>query len=310
MPRLPPRLPARWLLALVGMVVLAIVWGAAGSARAQAQSPAAVLEPWVAMLLGAVQGATEFLPVSSSGHLALAQSWLDVDPEAAGHRFNIVVHAGTLLAVLWLYRSDVKALAAAALRPYVASPQRGMLIAIAVATLPLGFALAPGIEPAVVTIEQTPRYVGIALLVTGVILLLAFRGSSPVPEEPVEEPPSWRRALGIGVAQLCAIVPGISRSGSTIAAGLGLGLDREQAARFSFLISIPAIGGASVREAKHILEQPGGSVDVLPLALGFVTSFAVGLVCLRWLLVLVRGGKIRGFVVYLAAIGITAIAIG
>lgn len=289
---------------LAVIVAAPLAFASSGDASAQ-------LSLGIAVLLGAVQGATEFLPVSSSGHLALAQAWLGVDPDVAGHRFSIVLHGGTLLAVLWLYRDDVIGLARVVLAPHRDTPERRMLIAMFVATLPLGLVLLPGIEPFVVMVEQSPRYVGVALLATAVVLGLAFRGSSPVPENPDRTPPTLPRAIGIGLAQLLAVLPGVSRSGSTIAAGLGLGLDREQAARFSFLISIPAIGGATAREVLKVAgESNASAIPWLAYAAGFVTSLAVGLICLRLLLVLVRGGKIAGFVVYLAVVGTIAIIVG
>ncbi len=310
--RSPMRQAPRAIAAISVIAALAsvVTLGLAHAASPEATAPAS-LSLGVAALLGALQGATEFLPVSSSGHLALAQAWLSVDPDVAGHRFNIVVHAGTLLAVLWLYRQDVRALASVLLHPGRDDAQRRMLIAMVVATLPLGLVLVPGVEDFVVMLEQSPRYVGAALLVTAVVLAISFRRSGPIPDEPDREPPTLGRAAGIGLAQLMAVVPGISRSGSTIAAGLGLGLDREQAARFSFLISIPAIGGATTVELLKVARAPaGGAIPWLAYGLGFATSFAVGLVCLRWLLVLVRGGKITGFVLYLAVLGTAAITLG
>lgn len=303
------RLPSvGFALTAVGFVVAVLL---ADSACASASSGDGSLSLAVAVLLGAVQGATEFLPVSSSGHLALAQAWLGVDPEVAGHRFAIVLHAGTLLAVLWLYRKDVLAIARVVLRPMDDSPERGMLLAMFVATLPLGLVLVPGVEPAIVAVEQSPRLVGAMLLVTATILMVSFRGSSAVPDEPDKTPPSLPRAIGIGLAQLMAVLPGISRSGSTIAAGLALKLDREQAARFSFLISIPAIAGATVREIAKVASGPGlDSIPWLAYGAGFAASLLVGLVCLGWLLRLVRRGQIVGFVVYLAVVGGIAIVVG
>ena len=297
--------------ALIAMVAVVAVVAVAGPAFASEAGGDGSLSLAMAVLLGAVQGATEFLPVSSSGHLALAQAWLGVDPEVAGHRFSIVLHGGTLLAVLWLYREDVRALARVVLRPMDDSPERGMLLAMVVATLPLGLVLLPGVEPAIVAVEQSPRLVGCMLLATAAILMVSFRSSSPVPDEPDKTPPSLPRAIGIGLAQLMAVLPGISRSGSTIAAGLALQLDREQAARFSFLISIPAIAGATVREIAKVASGPGlESIPWLAYGAGFAASLLVGLVCLRWLLRLVRRGQIVGFVVYLGVLGVIAIAVG
>lgn len=263
----------------------------------------------VAAALGALQGATEFLPVSSSGHLALGQAFFGVDPEAGGHRFSIVAHVGTLLAVVWMYRRDVLELAMVPLRPTVASPARQMLLMMVIATLPLGLVLVPGVEEAILAVESSPRLVGGCLLATALILLLAFRRPSEAGEQLQPPPPSPRIAVLVGLAQLVAVLPGISRSGSTIAAGLGLGLSRSAAARFSFLISIPAILGATVLELRK-LGQEASTVDPWPYVAGFVVSFAVGLACLRLLLLLVRSGRIFGFVVYLAVVGTTALVWG
>lgn len=291
---------------LVGLAVLvtaSLVW-ASGTAEATAG-----LDPLVAAALGAVQGATEFLPVSSSGHLALAQAFFGVDPETGGHRFSIVAHAGTLLAVVWMYRRDVVDLAAVLLRPLTPSPARSTLMMMVVATLPLGLVLLPGVEDAIVMVESHPRLVGVCLLVTAAIIFFAFRRPSEAGEEHETTPPTVGQAILVGIAQLFAVLPGISRSGSTIAAGLGLGINRAAAARFSFLISIPAILGATVREVTKLGED-GGTLEPLPYVIGFVVSFIVGLGCLGLLLRLVRSGKITGFVIYLAVVGSAAVIFG
>jgi undecaprenyl-diphosphatase len=279
-------------------------------ASADAGSDGRPLTIPVAALLGVIQGATEFLPVSSSGHLSLAQRLFGIDAEAAGHRFNIAAHAGTLLAVLWVYRAEVVALLRAAAAPHRASPWRDWILAIVVATLPLGLALAPGFEAAIVAIESEPRLVGVALLATAAILWLAFRRPAPLPDPPIEDAPRLSVALGIGLAQLVAVIPGISRSGSTIAAGGLLGLDRVRAARFSFLISVPAIAGATIVEVRKALGVDAAALDPGPYAVGFVTSLIVGFFCLRWLLSIVREGNMRGFVIYLLIVGTIAVAVG
>ena len=266
---------------------------------------------WFAILLGAIQGATEFLPVSSSGHLSLGQAWLGIDPEAAGHRFNIVLHAGTLIAVLWVYRSDVRKLLGVLVNPTEDSADRRRLIRMFIASLPLGIALVPAVEELVVAMESEVRLVGVALLVTAVILFAAFRPGRGEGET-TDEPPSAKQACLIGLAQVCAVLPGISRSGSTIAAGLAVGLDRPRAARFSFLISLIAVGGASAKEVLDLVGDTAAaeSIAVVPFAAGFVTSLVVGLLSLRGLLYLVGKGRVMGFVVYLLLMGSIAIAVG
>jgi undecaprenyl-diphosphatase len=298
---MPPML-LRLAVALAVLAAASIAWAAEPGASSDITLP-------VAAALGAVQGLTEFLPVSSSGHLALAQAFFGVDPGAGGHRFSVVAHGGTLLAVLWMYRRDVVALAKVPLQPGTPTPARQTLLMMIVATLPLLLVVAPGVEERVVWVESHPRYVGVCLLVTATVLLLAFRRESEAGIDFDPAPPTLRQAILIGFAQLVAVLPGVSRSGSTIAAGLGVGLTRAGAARFSFLISIPAILGATVLELRK-LGQEQGAIDPLPYVVGFVTSFAVGLACLRLLLVIVRHGRIGAFVLYLAVVGTAAIVWG
>jgi len=258
--------------------------------------------------LGALQGVTEFLPISSSGHLSLAQRWLGVDADAAGHRFNIVVHAGTLLAVLWVYRGDLLRLLRS-LAPGGAQRSRRMILALFVGTLPLALALLPAVEGTVLAIESRPAWIGGGLLLTAVILGFTHRAKAP--EDDPEAAVSTPQAMIIGLCQLCAIVPGISRSGATIAAALALGLPRLPAARFSFLLSIPAILGASLKEVLAVAQAPASAapIDPLPYVVGFVASFVVGLASLRLLVhLLVRVGLLP-FVPYLVAIGLAAIFI-
>ncbi|MCH9687035.1 MAG: undecaprenyl-diphosphate phosphatase [Deltaproteobacteria bacterium] len=293
----------RLAIAIATLSIAALAWAGQDTAAA------APLSVPIAAALGAIQGATEFLPVSSSGHLALGQALFGIDPEAGGHRFSIVAHGGTLLAVLWMYRRDVIELAQVPLRPLTPSPARTMLLMMILATLPLGLVLLPGIEDAIVTVESHPRLVGVCLLVTAAILWFAFSRPSEAGRDDESEPPPPRSAVMVGLAQLCAVLPGISRSGSTIAAGLALGLSRSAAARFSFLISIPAILGAIVLEVAKLGEE-AGTIDPVPYIVGFVISFVVGLACLRLLLRLVSSGRIGGFVIYLAVVGLAAVVLG
>ncbi|MEX1364835.1 MAG: undecaprenyl-diphosphate phosphatase, partial [Nannocystaceae bacterium] len=169
--------------------------------------------------------------------------------------------------------------------------------------------LLPGVEDAILTVESHPRLVGGCLLLTATILFVAFRRPSEAGDEIEPPPPTARRAILVGLAQLFAVLPGVSRSGSTIAAGLGLNMSRAAAARFSFLISIPAILGATVLELTKLGEETA-AIDPLPYLVGFVVSFVVGLACLRLLLLLVRRGKIGGFVIYLVVLGLAAIVWG
>jgi len=263
----------------------------------------------LAAALGALQGVTEFLPISSSGHLSLAQRWLGVDASVAGHRFNIVVHAGTLLAVLWVYRGDLLQLLRS-LAPGGSIQSRRMIGALLLGTLPLALALVPAVEHAVLAIEAEPTWIGLGLLLTAG--LLAFTHYARPRGEDPDATPSTAQALVIGFFQLGAIVPGISRSGATIAAALALGLPRLPAARFSFLLSIPAILGASLKELIAISQAPAGAAvqDPLPYVVGFFASLVVGLASLRLLVhLLVRVGLLP-FVPYLILVGVAALLLG
>lgn len=272
-----------------------------------AATPAqSVLDPLVAALLGAVQGVTEFLPVSSSGHLCLAQSWFGVDPEAAGHTFNIVVHAGTLLAVIWVYRADLWNLLRSLLAPKENPEGIKMIAGLVLGTLPLAVILVPGIEPLLHEMEGSPRAVGVALVATAGILLVATRHFRDEADAPLR---LWQ-ALVIGICQVFAVMPGISRSGTTIAAGLLVGLPRSQAARFSFLLSIPAILGATAKELLDLRGAPPSDAQTTALLVGFGTSLVVGLVSLRWLLGLIHRGRLAVFVPYLLVVGAAAILLG
>lgn len=300
--------------ALVGVFALLALGAEASPGPVDASEGAAPapLTPLLALLLGALQGATEFLPVSSSGHLSLGQAWLGIDPTSAGHRFNITVHAATLLAVLWVYRTDVTGLLRACLRPTVASEERTLLGMMLLASLPLGIVLVPQIEGWVVAMEGNVRAIGCALWFTALILFLAFRNQDRVPPAAFTTAPKPWQAFAIGCAQLVAVLPGISRSGTTIAAGLAVGLDRASAARFSFLISLIAVGGASAKEVLEAVLEPDttAATEALPFILGFVSSLVVGLASLRALLFLVQRGRVLGFVVYLAIMGTIAVVVG
>ena len=262
-----------------------------------------------ALCLAVIQGLTEFLPVSSSGHLVLAQTLFGIEP-ANAFVYDIVLHLGTALAALVFYRRDVAAVLRGLLPPYRQAPApvreaRRVLLLLAAATLPtavIGLSFKDFFEG----LFAAPMAVAAALAVTGTFLI----ASSRLPASTLRlECASWWRAALVGVAQGIAIVPGISRSGSTIVAGLGVGLRREDAVRFSFLLSLPAICGAALLELRH---PPAGSPGV-PLALaaaGFATAAAAGylaiLLVLRW----TREGKLWQFGLYCWAVaGLAAAAL-
>jgi undecaprenyl-diphosphatase len=254
-----------------------------------------------ALLLGVVQGLTEFLPVSSSGHLALAEAFLRV--RGGGIAFAVLLHAGTLLAIVLVFPRGIRALVFGGLAwlRFPRSPSPDALFAgkVALATVPggiVGLLLESRIEEAF----SSPRAVGALLFVTATFLLATRRTGAEGRE------PGWRDALVIGCAQALAILPGVSRSGTTISTALLLGVARPRAAEFSFLASVPLILGSVVLEVPELREsaaEGGGGA----LAIGFATSFVVGWVALRWLLRLVRTGRLHWFAPYCLAVGLAAL---
>jgi undecaprenyl-diphosphatase len=271
------------------------------------------MSEWLqALILGVIQGLTEFLPVSSSGHLVLFQELLGSNFFAAGEEelFAVVLHLGTLLPILWFYRRDIGQ-SIAALRPdeslrelgaarwLQADSNRWLSVLVVVGTVPTGI-MGITLHDRFTELFASPTKVLLALLVTGA-LLLATR-FVPAERSGTASLALWS-ALLIGVVQGCAITPGISRSGSTIAVALFIGIARADAARFSFLLSVPAILGAMVLQAKDGL--PLDSIAWAPLAIGFVAAVIVGYFSLVLLVAIVNKGRLHQFTWYLwpAAIG-------
>jgi undecaprenyl-diphosphatase len=252
------------------------------------------------VILAVVQGLTEFLPVSSSGHLVLLQNLLG---KHEGDLFlDVVLHTGTLGSVLVAYRQDVLRL----LR--LDGPARAYVLSLAVGTVPavlVGLLLKDLVEAAF----ASPIYVGVGLLATGVILLSTRAASAPrAPTGPWEpRPVPLGRALLIGSAQALAICPGISRSGSTIAASLWLGLARAEAARFSFLLSVPAIAGALVL---HLIEGDLTTRTGAPgLVAAAVIAFLVGLLAIRWTALAVVQRLFWKFAYYVIPLGVVVLIV-
>jgi undecaprenyl-diphosphatase len=270
---------------------------------------AALMDVYQAVFLGIVQALTEFLPVSSSGHLVIFQNFLGLrEPQLL---FDISVHLGTLGAVLWVFRSDIRRMIIAVprIRPSLivdaqADPDARLAVFIIVGSIPtaiIGLALHRFTD----TLFASPALVGYMLLITGA-LLWAVRQQGRHPGG--DTVPSIRTALWIGLIQGLAVIPGISRSGSTIAAGLYLGMDRDAAARFSFLLSIPAISGAGLLNAADLATQPVDSLQIA--AIGVLTAGAVGYVSLKVLLRIVKRGRLHLFAPYCWVIGMLALFSG
>ncbi|MFO7626681.1 MAG: undecaprenyl-diphosphate phosphatase [Candidatus Fermentibacteraceae bacterium] len=240
------------------------------------------------MALAAIQGLTEFLPVSSSGHLALASAFMNVP--AGSMAFEVVLHLGTLVAVLLVYGKDLSSIAAGVVRGCRES--RLMALSLIVASVPAGIAgifLSDSIE----AVFGMPLVVSVLMLLTGTVLFLTRFSPRGRGE------PGIRRGVFIGFFQALAVLPGVSRSGLTISAGLFRGVGRAEAARFSFLLSVPAILGAAVLE----LPEAEWNTSFGVLAVGFAVSALVGYAALKVLLRFVSAGALHRFCWYCWAIG-------
>ncbi|MCB1185615.1 undecaprenyl-diphosphate phosphatase [bacterium] len=255
------------------------------------------------IILGIIQGLTEFLPVSSSGHLVLAQNILGMNPH--GVTTEIVLHLATLISVLVVYGRDLLDLLRQGRWNYI-----GAMALATVVTAALALPFKDRIE-AMVDGPQAVHYVGIFLLVTAGLLLLAEfveKRLKAVPGPDPLETPGWGRALAGGIAQAVAVMPGISRSGSTISMMLLLGLDYGRAARFSFLLSVPAILGAVVLSLPDMAaDTASGNVPFAGLLAGFIAAAVCGVLAIRFLLTLLRKRRLYYFSIYCAAVGIWAL---
>ncbi len=258
---------------------------------------------WEALLLGLVQGLTEFIPVSSSGHLVLGQYLLDL--EAAGVTFEVFVHFGTVLSILTVYWDEVADLLAeawAGLRAPEAVPTRfrendtfrlGVYIVLTLVPTGIVYVL---FEAQIEGAFENPRLTCAMLLVTGVLLLLTLLRPNP----------SGRltsvKAIIVGVAQSAAMIPGISRSGSTICTALYQNVEAEQAAHFSFLMLLPVVLGATVLKGIELVETGMGTAGGA-LAIGTVAAYASGIAAIYLVLDVVRRGNLQYFAYYCFAVG-------
>jgi undecaprenyl-diphosphatase len=265
------------------------------------------MNPLQAIVLGLVQGATEFIPISSSGHLVLLPWWLSWPNP--GLAFDTVLHLGTLLAVLTVFGSDLVTLALGAWRSVTRresnAPEARTAWWIALGTVP---AALMGVlwEDQFEALFGSPLRVSMLLLVTGFWLVAAERVGRK--QHGVEQM-AWHESLWIGVAQGCAIAPGISRSGATIGAGLMLGLKREAATRYSFLLSTPIIVAAGALQTAKLLRLPNLGAQLLPLALGFMAAFLSGYACIRFLLDYVKRHSLTAFAAYCGLAGLGSIVL-
>ncbi|MDP2232135.1 MAG: undecaprenyl-diphosphatase UppP [Actinomycetota bacterium] len=253
------------------------------------------------LVLGVVQGLAEFLPVSSSGHLRLFQEVLGW--QEFGVAFDVMLHLATLLAVALYFWRDIVNMASAVLsRNPERSADRRLAWLVIIATVPTGIIGILGNS----WFETVPMiYVGVAFLITAAVLTAADRLSNLSLHAATNL--SWTQAILVGVAQGIAIMPGISRSGATMAAGLGLGLDREQAARYSFLLSFPIILLAGAKKGLDVIGGSASMPSLMVSAVGFVAAAVTGYVAITGLMRFLRKHTFLPFAVYTAALGIAVI---
>ena len=267
-----------------------------------------------AMIYGIIQGIAEFLPISSSGHLALAQNFFGTESNN-DFAFNIALHLATLIAVCIVFRKDVllliKSFFSLVKKLFTGKIKQGLdsgeklFLMLCVATLPLIPVKLLGLDEAVEVISSISWIIGALLVINGAMLVVSdrLRGGNAIPEKG-----GFLRPLGVGIMQaLLGILPGISRSGSTITGGCIFGYKREEAVRFSFLMSIPAILGACVTELPDMFEKGMDGSMLVPILAGSVTAAVVGFFAIKLLQYLTKNKSFTFFAVYCIIIGIAAI---
>lgn len=248
-----------------------------------------------AALLGVVQGLTEFLPVSSSGHLILARAFFGWDAGRYGLAFDVAVHVGTFLAVILFFQRDVRAMIAASWGALTFKPgdAEQMVRRIIVGTLPVvAVVLLFGDD---IERVRDPRIVAVTLAVGAIGLLVADRFGR---QDRSEDSITYLEALAIGCAQAAALVPGVSRSGATLSVALLLGITRVGAGRFVFLLSLPAVFAAAVKEALDMFELGAADLPAQLFVVGLVVSAIVGYLTIKYFLRYLASHSLTVFAVY------------
>lgn len=267
-----------------------------------------------AIIYGIIQGIAEFLPISSSGHLALAQNFFGTQGESS-FAFNIALHLATLVSVCVVYRKDVLSLIRAFFslvkKLFTGGLKDGLdggeklFLALCIATLPLIPMKLLGLDEIVEALTAFSWVIGILLIINGAMLYISDRLAGG---KHTAESGGFLRPLAVGIMQcMLGILPGISRSGSTITGGRIYGYSREDAVRFSFLMSIPAILGACVSELPDFFSEGMGSDMLLPVIIGAVTAAVVGFFAIKLLQYLTKNKSLAFFSVYCVIIGAAAI---
>lgn len=281
-----------------------------------------------AIIMGIVQGVAEFLPISSSGHLAIMKHILHMETDT-GLLFDVLLHMGTLVAIFVAFWKDIKELIVEGFkilgaffaniglwvynlftkkrkefRKVISTPYQRFVMLVLVSTIPtgiIGFVFRDVIE----TVSATLLVPGLSLILTSILLTIADRVKTG---KKTETDASYKDAGFIGLAQGIATLPGLSRSGTTITACLLAGFDRSFAVKYSFIMSIPAVLGAMVLEMKDFSMDMVSQNDLINYMIGTLVACVVGYICIKTMLVVVRGKKFKFFAIYCLAIGILAIA--
>lgn len=267
-----------------------------------------------AIFYGIVQGLAEFLPISSSGHLAAIQNLFGgKNLETDFFTFDVLLHLGTLAAVMLVYRKDVfkliKGFFSLVKKIFKGKLKNGLekyeklVICLVIATLPL--IPAAFVKDYVEALYGMTKVIGVLLIINGLMLFVSDKLAKKQGGEITQ-----KRALGIGLVQLCGLLPGISRSGSTITGGLLLGVERKEAVKFSFLLSIPAIVGANILSVFDLAEHPISSSEILPYVIGMITAAIAGIAAIKLLEYITNKNKFGVFTVYCAAVGVLLLIFG
>lgn len=256
------------------------------------------------MILGLLQGLTEYLPVSSSGHLAIGSELFGIEGEV-NLTFTIAVHVATVMSTLvilwkeidWIFRGLFK---------WEMNAETKYVLNIVISMIPVGIVGVFFKDYVEEVFGSGLSIVGYMLFVTAALLTFSYY-AKPRQKETI----GWRDASVIGIAQACAVMPGLSRSGSTIATGLLLGCKKESLAQFSFLMVIPPILGEALLDVVKGLkgEEAFGGIDALPLTVGFLAAFVSGCLACKWMINIVKKGKLIYFAIYCAIAGIFALLI-
>lgn len=266
---------------------------------------------WIAVIMGIVQGFTEFLPVSSSGHLALLQNIVDFESYMSSHIiFDIALHLGTLVSVFIAFWPDIKYLITGGIDwlrhgfKVEGKEDRNTVLMLIISTLPL--VLAYLLQDKIEAVFQKPALIGCALLYTAAILYLSDKVSGG---KKTGKTIRAKDAIFVGIMQCIAVLPGVSRSGSTITAGLFRKFDREFAVKYAFLLSIPAVLGATVTSIPDVLAMSWSFNDVLTFLVGIACAAVSGYFAIFLVRKVAASKNFKYFAIYCAAVGVLAIAL-